>query len=92
FLELRTYRFRAHSMYDPDLYRDKAEIERWKKRDPIEALAGLMSEAGELPAGDLAAMDEELTAAIGAAVVAARSAPAEDVKDLEKFVYTPRQP
>jgi pyruvate dehydrogenase E1 component alpha subunit len=35
FLELRTYRFRAHSMYDPDLYRDKAEIEAWKKRDPI---------------------------------------------------------
>ena len=38
FLELRTYRFRAHSMYDPDLYRDKAEIETWKERDPIPAL------------------------------------------------------
>ena len=36
FLELRTYRFRAHSMYDPDLYRDKAEVEEWKKRDPID--------------------------------------------------------
>ena len=35
FLECRTYRFRAHSMYDPELYRDKAEVERWKKRDPI---------------------------------------------------------
>ena len=30
FLELRTYRFRAHSMYDPDRYRDKAEVEQWK--------------------------------------------------------------
>ena len=38
FLELRTYRFRAHSMYDPELYRDKAEVERWKERDPIAAL------------------------------------------------------
>ena len=37
FLELRTYRFRAHSMYDPDLYRDKDEIERWKQHDPIAA-------------------------------------------------------
>ena len=35
FLECRTYRFRAHSMYDPELYRDKAEVEEWKKRDPI---------------------------------------------------------
>ncbi len=35
FLELRTYRFRAHSMYDPELYRDKAEVEAWKERDPL---------------------------------------------------------
>ena len=35
FLEFRTYRFRAHSMYDPQLYRDKREVEEWKKRDPI---------------------------------------------------------
>ena len=38
FLELRTYRFRAHSMYDPELYRGKEEVERWKQRDPIPAL------------------------------------------------------
>ena len=38
FLELRTYRFRAHSMYDPELYRDKAEVERWKQRDPLAAV------------------------------------------------------
>ena len=35
FLEFKTYRFRAHSMFDPDLYRDPAEVERWKQRDPI---------------------------------------------------------
>ena len=40
FLELRTYRFRAHSMYDPDRYRDKSEVERWKTRDPIDAAGG----------------------------------------------------
>ena len=35
FLELRTYRFRAHSMFDAELYRKKSEVEAWKKKDPI---------------------------------------------------------
>ena len=35
FIEFRTYRFRAHSMFDPELYRDKAEVEQWRTRDPI---------------------------------------------------------
>ena len=39
FLEARTFRFRAHSMYDPDRYRDKAEIEQWRHRDPLLLLA-----------------------------------------------------
>ena len=37
-LECRTYRFRAHSMYDPELYRSKDEVEQWKRRDPIASL------------------------------------------------------
>jgi TPP-dependent pyruvate/acetoin dehydrogenase alpha subunit len=37
FLECRTYRFRAHSMFDAELYREKSEVEEWKKRDPIAA-------------------------------------------------------
>ena len=48
FLELRTYRFRAHSMYDPDLYRTKDEIERWKERDPVAALTRTLMDAGEM--------------------------------------------
>ncbi len=35
FIEFQTYRFRAHSMFDPELYRDKAEVESWKERGPI---------------------------------------------------------
>ena len=53
FLELRTYRFRAHSMYDPDLYRSKEEIERWRQHDPIPALETRLKAAGLLGDADL---------------------------------------
>ena len=89
FLELRTYRFRAHSMYDPDRYRDKAEVARWRERDPIDALVARMRAAGELPEGELASVEEKLAAQIGDAITAARAAPAEPVEDLTRFVYSP---
>jgi pyruvate dehydrogenase E1 component alpha subunit len=89
FLELRTYRFRAHSMYDPELYRDKDEVEIWKKRDPIDLFSGRLRDAGELSEADLAAMQEELVSDIDRSVEAAREAPAEPVEDLTRFVYSP---
>lgn len=63
FLEFQTFRFRAHSMFDPELYRDKTEVERWKERGPIHTFsarlkaAGLLTEAAFL-AIDAAARDE----------------------------------
>jgi 2-oxoisovalerate dehydrogenase E1 component len=48
FLEFRTYRFRAHSMYDPELYRSKEEVEAWRERDPITTFEALLREAGIL--------------------------------------------
>ncbi len=92
FLELQTYRFRAHSMYDPDLYREKDEIEQWKERDPLTLLTDRMRAAGELPDAALDEIEDELASAIDGSVESARAAPAEPVADLEKFVYTPRQP
>jgi pyruvate dehydrogenase E1 component alpha subunit len=92
FLELRTYRFRAHSMYDPDRYRDKAEIEEWKRHDPIDALAARMREAGELTADALAAIDADLAAELDGAIDKARGDPLEPVSELTRFVYSPRQP
>ena len=89
FLELRTYRFRAHSMYDPELYRDKAEVERWRHRDPIEMFTRSMREAGELDDTELAAMEDALARQLDASVAAARAAPAEPVEDLTMFVYSP---
>jgi pyruvate dehydrogenase E1 component subunit alpha len=79
FLELQTYRFRAHSMYDPDRYRDKAEIAAWKKRDPVAAM--LAHET------DLDALEQEIAEEIDAAVRAAEAAPLEPVSDLTRHVY-----
>ena len=83
FLELRTYRFRAHSMFDPERYRDKAEVQRWKKRDPIPALAdrlGLEPEMGRL--------EREATAEVEDAVAFAEASPWEPVEDLGRFVLS----
>jgi len=88
FLELRTYRFRAHSMYDPDRYRDKAEIARWRERDPIDLLVRQLRDDGELLGEDLDAMTAEVTAEIDLAVAAAEAAPLEPVEDLTRFVYS----
>ncbi|HEX6326404.1 MAG TPA: pyruvate dehydrogenase (acetyl-transferring) E1 component subunit alpha [Jiangellaceae bacterium] len=90
FLELRTYRFRAHSMYDPDRYRDKAEVEQWKQRDPIELLVTRMRSDGELDDGDLEALDQEVTEELVRAVEAAEAGPLEPVEDLTRFVYSER--
>jgi len=89
FLELRTYRFRAHSMYDPELYRDKAEVEEWKKRDPIDLLAARLRDSGELTDTDLQAVREQLTREVDHAIAAARAAPVEPAADLTRFVYSP---
>jgi pyruvate dehydrogenase E1 component subunit alpha len=87
FLELRTYRYRAHSMYDPELYRDKAEVATWREHDPIDRLVGELRAADAL---DDATMDELVAgvdAEIEAAVEFADAAPAEPVENLERHVY-----
>ena len=87
-VELRTYRFRAHSMYDPDRYRDKAEIAEWKKRDPIDSFSARLRAAGELTAAGEAALDDVVRAEIDGAVEAAQAAPIEPVERLTRFVYS----
>ncbi|WP_329317027.1 pyruvate dehydrogenase (acetyl-transferring) E1 component subunit alpha [Streptomyces sp. NBC_01262] len=82
FLELRTYRFRAHSMYDPDRYRDKAEVEQWKGKDPITRLMDRMRENGELGDKELANLERRVTDEVDRAVEAAEQAPEEPVEDL----------
>jgi pyruvate dehydrogenase E1 component alpha subunit len=81
-LELRTYRFRAHSMADPDLYRTKQEVEEWKKRDPILLFQARLKDAGLLTESERAAMEAEVEAEIEEAVRFAESSPWEPVEDL----------
>ena len=88
-LELRTYRFRAHSMYDSDLYRPKEEIERWKQRDPIRLLRARLEEQDLLPSQRMQELEEEVAGEIAAAVAFAEAGPLEPVDDLLRDVYTP---
>jgi pyruvate dehydrogenase E1 component alpha subunit len=85
-VEYRTYRFRAHSMYDPDLYRSKEEIEAWKLRDPIPALARQLEAAGRIAQDDIDRLEAAVQEEIEAAVRFAGGSPLEPVEDLERFV------
>lgn len=86
FLECRTYRFRAHSMYDPELYRDKAEVEEWKKRDPIPALIRRIEEDGTQTG--LAELESQVAKEVDEAIAFAEAGTWEPVEDLLRFVYS----
>jgi pyruvate dehydrogenase E1 component alpha subunit len=88
FLDLRTYRFRAHSMYDPDLYREKSEVEAWKQRDPIDAFFRRGQAAALLEPADLETADRDVTAEVDAAVAFARAGTLEPIEDLTRFVVS----
>lgn len=89
FVEFRTYRYRAHSMFDPDLYRDKAEIAAWKARGPIHNLSRRMKAEGLLTEEAFTALDAAAAQEVDAAVAFAEAAPWENVADLARDVTTP---
>ena len=88
FLELRTYRFRAHSMYDAERYRSKDEVTSWRSRDPIDTFAGRMREAGLLDDDTVLALEKEVSDEIDAAVAFAEAGTDESVEDLSRFVMS----
>lgn len=89
-LEARTYRFRAHSMYDAELYRTKEEVEEWKKRDPIGLFAERLRREKVLEETALAALETEVAEEVAAAVAFAERSPWEAVEDLLQDVHSPR--
>lgn len=90
FLECKTYRFRAHSMYDPELYRAKAEVEEWKKRDPIALQIARLKERGAITDDDAARMEREAADLVAQAVAFAEAGTLEPIEDLTRFVYSER--
>jgi pyruvate dehydrogenase E1 component alpha subunit len=90
FLEFRTYRFRAHSMFDPQLYREKQEVEEWKKRDPIISYGARLREAGLLDDAALQAIEDDVAAEVDKSVEFAEAASWEPVQDVTRFVYSER--
>jgi len=92
FIEFQTYRFRAHSMFDPDLYRDPAEVERWKQRDPITTFADRLVTDGVVDDSHVDAMWTAARDETEAAVAAADAAPVESVDTLLDHVTRPVEP
>ncbi|MDO9305608.1 MAG: pyruvate dehydrogenase (acetyl-transferring) E1 component subunit alpha [Sulfuricurvum sp.] len=82
FIECLTYRFRAHSMFDAELYRDKAEVEEWKKKDPLILLHQRWKDI------DINKYETEIADIIDEAVTFAENATLESIEDLEKFLYS----
>ena len=88
FLECRTYRFRAHSMFDAQLYRDKAEVEAWKQKGPVLRFGHWLEETGMLEPAERARMESEIEAEISEAVAFAERGTWEPLEDLTRDVYT----
>jgi pyruvate dehydrogenase E1 component alpha subunit len=88
FLEYRTYRFRAHSMFDPELYREKQEIEEWKKRDPIVTFTNLVKAQELVGAEDLSRFEKEIAEEIAKSVAFADAGKWEAIEELTRFVYS----
>ncbi len=89
FIEFQTYRFRAHSMFDPELYRDKAEVEEWKQRGPIHTFTARLKAQGLLNEGEFLALDAQAMGEVETAVAFAEAASWEDIADLTRDVYSP---
>jgi len=86
-VEAVTYRYRGHSMADPEEYRSKEEVEEWRRRDPIEAFRRLVTEDGMLSDDDVEKLDTEAQEKIEEAVKFADDSPFPDLASLYDDVY-----
>ncbi len=91
FIELRTYRFRAHSMFDAELYRSRSEVEQWKTRGPIHTYTARLKAQGSLSEDEFQAIDASAQAEVDAAVAFAEAGTWEPVDDLLRDVLTPEE-
>lgn len=87
FVEFQTYRYRAHSMFDAELYRDKAEVDEWKKRGPIHNLTNRLKAQGWLTEDAFLAIDAAAQREVDAAMAHAEQSPWEPLSTLTQDVY-----
>ena len=76
-----TYRFKGHSVADPEEYRSDEEVEEWKKRDPIRTFAEQIEDL------DFDALDKEVVAVVDAAVEFAEESPFPDLESIYENLY-----
>ncbi|HEY5044942.1 MAG TPA: pyruvate dehydrogenase (acetyl-transferring) E1 component subunit alpha [Solirubrobacteraceae bacterium] len=86
-VEAVTYRFRGHSMADPEEYRSKEEVAQWRERDPIPAFGELLEREGILDADARAEIDQAAIARVDAAVAFAEASPFPKPESLYEDVY-----
>jgi pyruvate dehydrogenase E1 component alpha subunit len=86
-VEAVTYRYRGHSMADPEEYRTKEEVEEWRERDPIRAFADRLVDEDVLSKEDMEKLDEQAIEAVDEAVKFADESPFPDLDSLYDDVY-----
>jgi pyruvate dehydrogenase E1 component alpha subunit len=87
FLEFKTYRYRGHSMSDPQKYRTKEEVEEYKRRDPIEMVKHTMLERGIVTEDELAAIDAQIKITVDESVKFAEESPFPDPSEIFTDIY-----
>ncbi|AEI51741.1 pyruvate dehydrogenase (acetyl-transferring) E1 component subunit alpha [Runella slithyformis] len=87
FLEFKTYRYRGHSMSDPQKYRTKEEVEEYKKRDPIEMVKDKILKNGIATEEDLAAIDAKIKQQVEESVKFAEESPWPDASEIFTDMY-----
>jgi pyruvate dehydrogenase E1 component alpha subunit len=86
-VEAVTYRFRGHSMADPEQYRSKEEVAHWRERDPIPAFGERLVREGAIDEDELKRIDEQAVARVDAAVEFAEASPFPAPETLYDDVY-----
>lgn len=87
FLEARTYRFRAHSMYDPQLYRSKAEVKEWESKGPLIGLTQRLKATNLMSEEDFLRLQRAANDEVNEAVSFAERGSLERVGELTRFIY-----
>jgi TPP-dependent pyruvate/acetoin dehydrogenase alpha subunit len=90
FLECRTYRLRAHSMFDAQLYRDKAEVEAWRRKEPIVRFRGWLEANRMIHSEEVEQIYKDIATEIAGAVAFAEAGSLEPVEQLTRFTYAER--